>query len=128
MIGPKRLCLVTDCSRALDQPPGRYRFGNHLDGTWFESDGFVGRSPSGSLASSTVGMDHMVRHFRKATNASLQDVVRMASLTPAERVGIHNRTGSIEVGKQADLLVQSPDLEVQRVFIRGQEVSGGLPR
>jgi N-acetylglucosamine-6-phosphate deacetylase len=123
MIGPKRLCLVTDCNRALDQPPGRYRFGNHLDGTWFESDGFVGRSPAGGLASSIVGMDHMVRHFRKATTASLEDVVRMASLTPAQRVGIDRRTGSIEVGKQADLLILSPELEVQRVFVRGREVN-----
>jgi N-acetylglucosamine-6-phosphate deacetylase len=122
MIGPKRLCLVTDCNRALDQAPGRYRFGNDLDGTWFESDGLVGRSPSGSLASSIVGMDHMVRHFRRATTAALEDIVRMASLTPAERVGIHRRTGSIDVGKQADLLVLSPDLDVQRVFLRGKEV------
>jgi N-acetylglucosamine-6-phosphate deacetylase len=128
MIGPKRLCLVTDCNRALGQPPGRYRFGNHLNGTWFESDGFVGRSPSGSLASSIVGMDHMVRHFRQSTTASLFEVVRMASLTPAERAGIGYRTGSIEVGKQADLLVLSQNLEIQRVFIRGREVSGGLQR
>ncbi len=122
MLGPKRLCLVTDCNRALDQPPGRYRFGNQHDGTWFESDGFVGRSSTGSLASGIVGMDHMVRHFRNATTAPLEDVIRMASLTPAQRAGIDRRTGSIEVGKQADLLVLSPELEVQRVLIRGSEV------
>ncbi len=38
----KRLCLVTDCNRALDQPPGRYRFGPKKDGAWFTSDGRVG--------------------------------------------------------------------------------------
>jgi N-acetylglucosamine-6-phosphate deacetylase len=122
LLGPQRLCLVTDCNRALDQPPGRYRFGHDHAGTWFDSDGLVGRSLSGSLASSVVGMDYMVRHFRKATSAPLESVIRMASLTPAERVGIAARTGSIAIGKQADLLVLSPELDVQRVFIRGHEI------
>ena len=122
MLGPDRLCLVTDCSRALDQPPGRYRFGNHQRGSWFESDGRVGRALGGGLASSVVGMDHMVRHFLQATAAPLYAVIRMASLTPARRVGIAARTGSIESGKRADLLVLSPELHVQRVFLGGVEV------
>ena len=32
-----------------------------------------------------MGMDHMVRHMKKATKAPLVEVIRMASLTPAER-------------------------------------------
>ncbi len=122
MLGPRRLCLVTDSSRAVDMPPGRYRFGHERQGTWFESDGRVGRA-AGGLASSVVGMDHMVRHFHRATAAPLADVVRMASLTPAERVGIAGRTGSLEAGKRADVLVLSADLEVRRVFLRGREVT-----
>ena len=51
MKGPSRLCLVTDCNRAMDMPPGRYRFGHHQTGTWFESDGHVGWASPGSLAS-----------------------------------------------------------------------------
>jgi N-acetylglucosamine-6-phosphate deacetylase len=123
MLGPRRLCLVTDSSRAVDMPPGRYRFGHERHGTWFESDGLVGRA-AGGLASGVVGMDHMVRHFHKATGVPLPDVVRMASLTPAERVGIAGRTGSLEAGKRADMLVLSKDLEIRRVFLRGREVSG----
>ncbi|MFM8291430.1 MAG: amidohydrolase family protein, partial [Planctomycetia bacterium] len=79
------------------------------------------------LASSVVGMDHMVRHFHRATGAPLADVVRMASLTPAERAGIAGRTGSLEAGKQADLLVLSRDLTVRRVFLRGREVTAAVP-
>jgi N-acetylglucosamine-6-phosphate deacetylase len=67
-------------------------------------------------------MDHMVRHFLQATAAPLYAVIRMASLTPARRVGIAARTGSIESGKRADLLVLSPELHVQRVFLGGVEV------
>ena len=120
MLGPQRLCLVTDCNRALDMPTGRYRFGNSQDGSWLRSDGHVGWAPEGgSLASSIVGMDQMVRHMAQSTSAPLHDVVRMASLTPAERTGIDASTGSITVGKQADLLVLKSNLDLHQVFVQG---------
>ena len=95
MIGPKRLCLVTDSNRALDMPTGRYRFGNIASGTWLENDGKVGRALSGALASSVLGMDSMVRHFKQVTTATLPEVIRMATLTPAERTGIAGKYGSV---------------------------------
>ncbi|MES2596542.1 MAG: N-acetylglucosamine-6-phosphate deacetylase [Verrucomicrobiota bacterium] len=122
MKGPRKLCLVTDCNRALDQPPGNYRFGAESDGSWFESDGKVGWAPNGSLASSIVGMDHMVRQMKKDTSATLPEVIRMASLTPAKLTGIAKQTGSIAEGKSADLLLLSRKLEVRRVFIGGEEL------
>lgn len=120
MLSPQRLCLVTDASRALDMPVGRYRFGPEEGGSWFDSDGTVGRA-DGALASSVRGMDHMVRTMRAATGADLPTVIRLASLTPAERVGIAAECGSIEVGKRADLLLLSRRLDVRRVFIGGVE-------
>jgi N-acetylglucosamine-6-phosphate deacetylase len=121
MKGPKRLCLVTDCNRALDMPPGDYRFGSECEGTIFRSDGLVGWAPNGSLASSVVGLDHMVRHMLRHTTASIPEVIRMASLTPAERTGLSRKTGSLEIGKRADILILDRDLNVQRVFINGRE-------
>lgn len=121
--GPSRLCLVTDSNRALDLPPGRYRFGPKKKGSWFKSDGKVGWAPNGSLASSIMGMDHMVRQMKRATSASLPEVIRMASLTPAELTGISKHKGSISVGKQADLLLLSKDLKVKRIFIAGAELA-----
>ena len=120
MKGANRLCLVTDCNRALDMPPGEYIFGHSTEGTKFRSDGRVGWAPNGSLASSIVGMDHMVRHMKASTSASLPDIIRMATLTPAERTGIASQTGSIETGKRADLLVLDPKLAVQNVVVRGR--------
>lgn len=121
MIGPKRLCLVTDSNRALDMPVGRYRFGNINSGTWLEHDGKVGRAVTGGLASSVVGMDTMVSHFKSSTSATLPEVIRMATLTPAERAGIAKKYGSIEVGKQADLLLLNKDLSIEKVFLAGVE-------
>ncbi|MFM7605221.1 MAG: N-acetylglucosamine-6-phosphate deacetylase [Prosthecobacter sp.] len=121
--GPHKLCLVTDANRALDLPPGNYRFGASADGSWFESDGRVGWSPGRkSLASSIVGMDHMVRQMKSDTSATLPEVVRMASLTPAELTGIARHTGSLETGKRADMVLLNRKLEVRRVFIGGVEL------
>lgn len=119
MKGPTRLCLVTDASRAMGMPAGRYRFGSTRSGSWFESDGNVGRA-NGSLASSVVGMAHMVRQMHRLSSATLPDVVRMASLTPAERAGIDHDVGSLEAGKLADVLVLSKRLAVKRVVIGGE--------
>lgn len=123
MIGSKRLCLVTDCNRALDMPPGEYTFGSFQEGTRFISDGGVGRAPNGSLASSIAGMDHMVRIMKSQSSAPLWEVIRMASLTPAQRSGIDSVTGSLQRGKVADILILSRRLRVKRVFVAGVEVA-----
>ena len=122
MKGADRLCLVTDANRAVDMPPGRYRFGPRETGTWFESDGKVGFVPGQGLASSVVGMDHMVRTMAAATTASLPEIIRMASLTPAQRAGIADKAGSLEAGKLADVLVLTEDLKIDRVFLAGEEL------
>lgn len=121
MIGPERLCLVTDCNRAMDQPPGTYQFGHTKSGTSFRSDGQVGWAPNGSLASSIRGMDFMVRHMKSVTTATLPEIVRMASLTPATRIGLEQSTGSLSVGKRADILILDRDLHVIRSFSRGEQ-------
>ena len=123
MKGASRLCLVTDSNRALDMPPGRYRFGSEEDGSWCLSDGCVGRAPdSDALASSIAGLDTMVRTMRRDTSATLPEIIRMASLTPAERAGIAASVGSLESGKRADVLILTPDLVIEEVFLDGLRV------
>jgi len=117
---------VTRSRASTHAVPGRYRFGSAEDGEWIESDGRVGFVPGGggALASSVVGLDTMVRTMRAATGAPLAEVVRMASLTPAERAGIARDTGSLAPGKRADVLVLDRRLRVRRVFIGGAEFTG----
>ena len=119
MIGHHRLCLVTDANRALDCPPGEYRFGPEKTGSIVISDGKTVRDPKGGLASSMHGMDHMVRTMADATSVPLHFVIKMASLTPAELTGISANYGSLEVGKCADILVLSEELEVDAVYLAG---------
>jgi N-acetylglucosamine-6-phosphate deacetylase len=120
MKGVERLCLVSDCNRALDMPPGRYLFGDAEDGGWILSDGSVGRGLDGGLASSVVALDSMVRQMHAVVGIPLEDAVRMASLTPAERTGISNETGEIAVGKRADLVILTNQLQVDQVLVGGK--------
>lgn len=122
LIGPQRCCLVTDANRAMDMPPGQYRFGSLEDGSLVHSDGHSVRGEDGSLASSMHGMDRMVKTMARAVGDDLPAVIRMASLTPARLTGIAGDVGSLAPGKRADIVVLSPDLEVERVLIGGETV------
>ena len=119
--GVSRTALVTDCSRALDQPPGLYTFGPLDGGETFYSDGGVGLMPgSTNLASSVRGMDFMVRHMHQQVGLDLPAAVRMATLTPATIAGLQGELGSLATGKRADLLFLDAGLEVRKVFVDGE--------
>ena len=121
--GPDKLALVTDCSRALDMPDGEYVFGPRDGGEPFLHRDGVGMMPNGQgLASSTQGMDHMVRTFHTLTGVPLHEVIRMATLTPARILGVESEVGSLEAGKRADLLFLDRDLRVTRVMLDGEFV------
>lgn len=122
--GAARTALVSDCSRALDQPPGMYTFGPLDGGEPFYSDGGVGLLPdSVNLASSVRGMDFMVRHMHEQVGLDLPTAVRMASLTPATIIGLQDQIGSLEAGKRADLLFLDAELNVMKVFLDGEAVA-----
>lgn len=122
--GPDRLALVTDCSRALDMPDGKYLIGPRDGGEPLVKKDGVGMLPDlTALASSVNGMDHMIRTFAQLTGRPLWEVIRMASLTPARIAGRDRELGSLEKGKQADVVVLDRDLNVKRVFIDGVELS-----
>jgi N-acetylglucosamine-6-phosphate deacetylase len=121
--GAERAALVTDCSRALDQPPGTYTFGPLDGGEAFYSDGGVGLLPgSVNLASSVRGLDFMVRHMHRRVGLDLPTAVRMATLTPATIIGLQDEIGSLAAGKRADLLFLDAELEVTKVFVGGDAV------
>jgi N-acetylglucosamine-6-phosphate deacetylase len=121
--GPDRLALVTDCNRALDMPDGPYLFGSCEDGEPILRRDGVGVMPDGTaLASGVMGMDHAVRTFHQRTGGWLVEVVRMATLTPVKIAGHERERGSLSAGKDADLVVLSPELEVRGVFIQGERV------
>jgi N-acetylglucosamine-6-phosphate deacetylase len=124
MKGPDRLALVTDAMRAVDMPDGEYWFGAEGTGERVRKRDGVGVTLDGSaLASCVVGMDHGLRTMHFAAGVPLPEAVRMATLTPARRLGLDHELGSLDRGKRADLVALDRELNVRGVYIGGERVA-----
>jgi N-acetylglucosamine-6-phosphate deacetylase len=63
------------------------------------------------------------RFMLEHTDLSVPQVSRIASANPATQLGLQQRTGSIAIGKQADLVLTSDSFNsVQRTWVRGRQV------
>lgn len=115
--GAQHICLVTDSMSAAGMPDGQYILGGVQ---CIKEDGVAKLLDRSAFAGSVATTDMLVRTFRELTGAPLHDVVRMASLTPAELMGISEKTGSIKVGKAADLLIFDENINIQQVVVGGR--------
>lgn len=119
--GADRTCLITDSMRAAGMPEGASILGSKKDGMPVVVEDGVAKLPDRSaFAGSVATADRCVRTMHRLGEAPLADAVKMMTLTPARVMGIADRKGSIEVGKDADLLIFNADIEMQRVIIAGQ--------
>lgn len=117
--GPDDLMLISDGMRAVGMPPGE----SELGGLRVFSDGETVRLENGSLAGSLLTLDAAVRNMVEFGKVPLYKAVKMASLTPAKRIGVDGELGSIKEGKLADLVVVDEHCQVQRVWRKGREIS-----
>jgi N-acetylglucosamine-6-phosphate deacetylase len=116
--GPDRSVLITDAIRGTGMPDGEYELGGQ---PIVVKDGAV-RLQDGTLAGSTLTMDRGVRNIATFTGRSLPECIQMATLTPARSIGVANRKGSLEPGKDADIVLLTPDLEVAATIVDGKAV------
>lgn len=77
-----------------------------------------------TIAGSISTADVLVRTMVKKAGVPLEDAVRMASETPARIIGVADSKGTLESGKDADIVVLDNELNVRCVFSKGQEVEG----
>lgn len=117
--GRDGIILITDSLRACLMPDGESELGGQKV---FVKDGQA-RLADGTLAGSTAAMNQVVLNFLLNTGASLPDVVAMATVNPAKDLGVYDRIGSLEEGKQADIVVlDSNDFHVKQTIIAGELV------
>jgi N-acetylglucosamine-6-phosphate deacetylase len=78
---------------------------------------------TGQLAGSAVTLDRSLKIVANQLGLSLLDAVKMVTLNPARIIKVDNRKGSIERGKDADIvLLNKDDLSVYATIIKGQVV------
>jgi|SRR5579862_6359786 len=116
------ICFVTDAMRGAGMPDGTYTFGSARGTRAVVENGVARNLENTGFASSTVRMIDLVRNAVEAAGLDLPAAVRRASLIPATILGVADRKGSLDPGKDADvvLLETSPRLEVRMTLSRGE--------
>jgi len=117
--GARGISLVTDATAGSGLPEGsRFSlFGNDC----FVENGVCLLADHSALAGSASRMIDLVRTLVRDVALPLHEAIAMATENPAREIGLE-RKGRLEVGADADLVVISPELEVMRTFVAGEEV------
>lgn len=111
-----RMMLVTDAMPLT----GTDRTEFTLNGrTIFRRDGRLTLA-DGTLAGADLDMAAAVRNARDLLGLPLEDALRMASLHPAEFLGIERERGRVAPGCRADLVLLGPGLEVLATWVEGR--------
>ena len=121
MFGPERLILISDSIRATGLSDGSYSLGGQL----VTVSGKHATLSDGTLAGSVTSLPDCVRAAVREMGIPLETAVVCATIHPAKRLGIDRRVGSLEPGKQADLLLWDGSLNQIAVMQRGVWVRTG---
>jgi N-acetylglucosamine-6-phosphate deacetylase len=117
--GAAGICLVTDATAGAGLPNGSLfsLFGNEC----VVEGGVCLLADRSALAGSVSRMIDLVRTMVRDVDVPLHEAIMMAAENPARAIGLETK-GRLAVGADADFVVFSPDLEVVRTFIRGEEI------
>lgn len=117
--GVEHTCLITDalaCAASDSQTA--------FDPRVIIEDGVCKLADRSALAGSVATMDRLIRTMVQKAEIPLADVIRMVSETPARIMGVLDRKGTLERGKDADIIALDRDLNVRAVWAMGQLVEG----
>lgn len=112
------MVLITDCTRAGGLADGQYTLG----GQPIFVKGIECRLADGTIAGSVLKMNEAVRNLLNNTALAPWEAVNAASLTPARRIGVDGTKGSLEAGKDADIVLCDQRFEVLRTIVGGRTV------
>ena len=112
----RKLCFITDCLPAGGLPEGEYTLG----GTKIIYKGIVCRLEDGTVAGSVLHLNKGVWNVYTNSNIPLWECVNCASLNPATTIGLEKTKGSIEIGKDADVIITDSEFNVRKTIIGGE--------
>lgn len=111
----RKLCFITDCLSAGGLSNCEHILGGkkiiYKDNLCYLEDGTI----AGSVLELNKGVWNAYTHSK----IPLNECVNCASLNPATVIGVADRKGSIEIGKDADIIITNEKFEVQKTIIRG---------
>lgn len=116
--GLEGIILITDSIQPAGMVDGEYM----LEGQKVALKNGEARLEDGTLAGSTLSLEKGLHHFIRATNETLEHAWVCASLNPATSIHLQESKGSIEPGKDADLVLLDSDFNVHLTMVEGSIV------
>lgn len=117
LFGKERMVLISDTMRAAGMPDGDYTLGGQA---------VIVKGPLCTLedgATIAGSATNLMACMRTAVSfgVPLADAVRACTYNPARSIGIAGRVGTLDVGKEASLvLLDQKDLSIRTVLLKGQ--------
>ena len=117
--GLDRVVAITDSIMAAGLPDGNYHLGvNDV----VVIDGDAKLASNGTRAGSTLTQDVALKNMLKWLPYSLEEILPTLTENPAREMNLWDRKGSIETGKDADLVLLDENSDIVHVFARGKQV------
>jgi N-acetylglucosamine-6-phosphate deacetylase len=113
--GADNIIAISDAMRAKGLPDGQYDLGGQM----VTKIGKECRIETGSLAGSVAEMDFVARNLKNFTDCSMEELIKMTSTNSAKQIGVYGRKGSLNIGKDADIIIVNDDIEVLTTICRG---------
>lgn len=111
----RKLCFITDCLPAGGLPYGEYTLG----GQKIIYRDIVCKLEDGTIAGSVLRLNKGVYNVYTNSNIPLWECVNCASLNPAAAIGVSDKKGSLEVGKDADIVILDNEFNVLKTIVKG---------
>lgn len=115
--GVEKTCLITDALACAASDSSEA-----FDPRVIIEDGVCKLADHTALAGSIATMDRLIQTMVKQASVPLEDTIRMASETPAKIMGVYDRKGSLEKGKDADIIIMDDKLQLRAVWSMGKLV------
>jgi len=120
--GIDKVCATTDAMRGAGMPAGVYTFGPKDGQEAVVQDGMAVMPDRTGYASSVVRMNDLIKVLIGPVGLSLTDAVKMASMTPAKIIGVDDRMGSLEAGKDANVVIADDKIDVHATIVGGRSI------
>ena len=112
------MVLITDCTRAGGMPDGEYDLG----GQPIFLKGIECRLADGTIAGSVLKLNSAVKNVLDNTSLPVYEVFNMASLNAASAIRVNDRLGSLEAGKDADIIIADENINILRTIKKGRTI------
>lgn len=114
--GKDGMILVSDSGMITGLGDGDFM----VDGNIRSVRNGVSRNKNGTIAGSCFTMADGAKRLLEL-GFDICDIARFGALNPAKAMGIDNVVGSLEVGKDADIVICNDAFDVQHVFTKGRK-------